>query len=193
MASTNRSILYRVHRWRFVVLAPLAAVVTAIPIFMIYAVTSGDVDGGSSALLVVPLIGLAGYLDFVFAVKLIWPPEIEISLDGIRWLNRAMPGSGRYAWNELDGPSEVRAGHGVSLLQMIVVATGRKLRYPPSHFGVTYDEMAAVIEAAQEGRLLDLQQWRRDHPGHPLLDWLLNWGLALALAAGFIAYEVFRR
>lgn len=145
------------------------------------ALTEGGVR---NALLIPPMLGVIGYLDFVVAVKLIWPPEIEVSLGGLRWVNHTMRGSGNYTWAELDGPSQVYAGHGVSLLQMTVMATGRTLKYPPSHFGATYAEMAAVIEAAQAGRLLDPQQWRRDHPPHPFRDWALDWGLPILGAIG---------
>ena len=180
----NGSILYRAHRLRFFIIAALLAV----PFTVLIAWTAYDgiflgdrnVRG---AWLAIPLGGLYLWFDYIIVVKLIWPPELQISLNGIRWANYAMlqwPAS--YAWQDIDGPEQTSGVHGVPLLQLVVKATARKLRLPPSHFGTTYDEMAAVISAARSGKLISPDEWRSEHPQHRFRDWLLDWGLPISLA-----------
>jgi hypothetical protein len=115
--------------------------------------------------------------------KLIWPPELEVSLKGIHWSNYAMlQWPATYDWQDIEGPEQTSGAQGVPLLQIVVKATGRKLRLPPSHFGASYDEMAAVISAARGGNLISPDQWRSEHPRHAIRHWLLDWGLPLGLA-----------
>jgi hypothetical protein len=184
----NGSILYRAHRLRFIIVALLLVPFTFLIAWPAYdGVFLGDSEV-RGAWLTIPLSGLYLWFDYMLVAKLIWPPEIEVSLNGIRWSNYAMlqwPTS--YAWQDIDGPEQTWGAHGVSLLQMVVKATGKKLRLPPSHFGATYDEMAAVISAARAGKLISPEQWRTEHPQHPLKHWLLDWGLPVSLAIVVVA------
>lgn len=173
-------ILYRANRLRFAVATALIAPVAIL--FLVLAFSDFASGDGDQGLLMAGLDLFFLWLGYIFVANSIWPPELEISFRGVRLFKRGLFVSGSYAWEDLDGPVEVRGGYGVPLLQMIVRATGKKLRVPPSHFGATYEEMAAVIEGAQEGRLIDRARWRAEHPPHPLRDWLLDWGLPILLA-----------
>jgi hypothetical protein len=181
--ATNGSIVYRAHRLRFVIGVLLLVPLTALFAWLAY----DDAFVGDSvvrdAWLTIPLVGLYLWLDCMLVVKLIWPPEIEISLNGIRWANYALlqwPKS--YGWQDIDGPEETSSPHGIPLLQIVVKASRRKLRLPPSHFGATYDEMAAVISGARAGKLISPDEWRSGRPQHRFRHWLLDYGLPIALA-----------
>lgn len=181
--TVNGSILYRANRLRFVIVALFIVPFTALIGWLAYdGILLGDPDvrGAWLTLLLGPLYI---WFDYMLAAKLIWPPQLEISTTGIRWSNRAMlqwPAS--YGWGDIDGPEQTSGVHGVPLLQFTIKATGRKLKLPPSHFGSTYDEMAAVISAAKGGKLISPEQWRSEHPPHAFRHWLLEWGLPLSLA-----------
>lgn len=88
-----------------------------------------------------------------------------------------------YGWQDIEGPEQTSGAGGVPLLQLVVKATGRKLRLPPSHFGATYPEMESVISAAQAGRLISPQEWRSEHPQHRFRRWLSDWTVPLSLRA----------
>jgi hypothetical protein len=178
----NGFVLYRAHRLRYALGALLLFPLTILIVWLAYdGVFLGDSEV-RGAWLTIPLSGLYFWLDYTLVVKLIWPPELEVSLSGISWSNYAMfQWPATYQWREIDAPEQTWGTHGVSLLQMVVKATGRKLRLAPSHFGATYDEMAAVISAARAGTLISPEQWRTEHPQHPLKHWLLEWGLPVLL------------
>ena len=188
------SILYRAHRLRFVLFAPIAIAFTVGMFALGYdGLIRGDHEV-RGAWLCFPLCALFLWFDWIIFAKLIWPPEMEVSLTGIRWSNRSMlePDT-RYDWQNIEGPEQGFGSKGVSLLEIVVKTTGRRLRLPPSHFGATYDEMAAVITAAKNGHMISPQQWRHEHPQHPLKDWLINWGLPIAGGVLIAALVVSRR
>jgi hypothetical protein len=159
-----------------------------IPITILLVMMAGyrPPDGEAANPLIELMIGgLYLWFDYMIIAKLIWPPEVEISLSGIRFSNRAMFASGSYDWSELDGPVPGNGGsfqYRVPLL--IMTAPDRTYRIPPSHFDATYAEMAAVIEAARDGRLIGPARWRSENPQHRVRHWLLDWGLPIALAVG---------
>lgn len=175
-------IIYRAHRLRFIVAALILGPATALMLWLAYyGIVHRDIDvrGVLIAILVGPIYV---WLDWGIFAKLIRPPEMDISLKGVRWSNYAMlERPTDYLWKELEGPEPATGGYGVPLLQFVVTSTGRKLRLPPGHFGATYDEMAAVISAARGGRLISPEQWRSQHPQHPFRHWLIDWGLPLLL------------
>jgi len=120
------------------------------------------------------------WFDYIVIAKIVSPPEFALSYEGIRWANPALLQWNRsYGWSEIKGPEKVAGRNGVPLLEIIVTATGRKLRLPPSHFGSTYDEMAAAMAAARNGSSFSPDQWRSEHPQHPFKHWLQEWGLPL--------------
>lgn len=134
------------------------------------------------AWLMIPTTGFYVWLDYVLVTKLLWPPELAVTLSGIRWSNYAMlQWPATYAWQEIDGPEQSSGSGGVPLLQFVVKASGRKLKLPPSHFGSTYDEMAAVVSGARNGKLMSSDEYRAEHPPHRLRHWLLDTGLPIAL------------
>jgi hypothetical protein len=183
MEISNDAIIYRAHRLRFVIAALLIVPLTFLVAWLAYdGIFPGDTDV-PGAWFAIPLVGLYLWFDYMLIAKLIWPPELQISLTGIRWSNYAMfqlPAT--YGWQDIEGPEQTSGAQGVPLLQIAVKATGRKLRLPPSHFGSTYDEMAAAISAARGGKLFSPEQWRSEHPAHSFQHWLLEWGLPLSLA-----------
>ncbi|HET8535215.1 MAG TPA: hypothetical protein VFL74_06665 [Sphingomicrobium sp.] len=179
----NPVILYRANRLRF-----LIGVLILLPCTFGIAALGYDglVLGDSEvrgAWLAIPLGAFFIWFDYMVAAKLIRPPELEISLKGIRWENCALlQWDTNYGWQDIDGPEHASSGYGVPLLQIVVKASGRKLSLAPSHFGATYSEMAEIILAARSGKLLSPEEWRSEHPQHPFRRWLLNWGLPLSLA-----------
>jgi len=181
MAVATDTILYRAHRLRFALFAPISIAFTVGMFALGYdGLISGDPEV-RGAWLCLPLGALFLWFDWILFAKLLWPPEMEVSLTGIRWANRSMlePDTS-YGWQDIDGPEQSIGSKGVPLLELIVKTTGRWLRLPPSHFGATYEEMAAVIKAAKNGTLITPQQWRNEHPRHMLKDWVINWGLPIA-------------
>jgi hypothetical protein len=180
MGTTNGSIVYRAHRLRFTIAALFIIPMTVGIVALGYdGIVLGDpeVRGGWVLLALGPLYV---WFDFMLLAKLISPPEVDISLKGIRWANPAMlQWSTDYSWQEIEGPDDTAGIHGVPLLQIVVKATGRKMQLPPSHFGATYEEMAAVMSAARAGKLISTEQWRSQHPQHALKHWFVEWGLPI--------------
>jgi hypothetical protein len=178
----NGYILYRAKRLRFVITALVLVPFTVLMAWLAY---DGMVVGDSEvrgAWLTIPLAGLYLWFDYMVVAKLICPPELRVSLKGICWANYAMlqwPAS--YGWEDIDGPERTSGAQGVPLLQIVVHGTGRKLTLPPSHFGASYDEMAAVILAARAGKLISPDEWRAKHPQQRFRHWLLEWGIPLSL------------
>jgi hypothetical protein len=179
----NGSILYRANRLRFILVALFLIPFTALIALWAYdgfVLRDPEVH---DPWLTLPLGALYIWFDYMLVAKLVWPPELEVSLKGIRWSNCAMlQWPANFGWQDIEGPEQTSGAQGVPLLQFIVKATGRKLKLPPSHFGATYDEMLAVISAAKRGTLVSPEQWRSDHPPHTFRHWLLEWGLPLLLA-----------
>ena len=180
MVSANGSIDYCAHRLRFILAAVFLVPLTlGIGALAYDGVALGDTEVRSAWILVV-LAPIYLWFDFIIVAKLISPPRLSISLSGIRWANPALlEWNTDYDWQDINGPEQTSGGGGVPLLQVVVKATGRKLKLPPSHFGATYDEMAAVISAARSGKLIAPEQWRSEHPQHPLKHWLVEWGLPI--------------
>jgi hypothetical protein len=183
MEVSNGVIIYRAHRLRFIIAAILLVPFSVFIAWLGYdGIFLGDSDV-REAWLAIPLGGLYLWFDYMLIAKLIWPPELQVSLNGIRWSNYAMfQWPAAYGWQDIDGPEETNGAQGVPLLQLVLKATRRKLRLPPSHFGATYEEMAAVISAARAGKVISPDQWRSEHPPHRLRHWLLDWGLPVGLA-----------
>lgn len=181
----NGSIVYRAHRLRFIIVSLFVFPFTALIAVWAYdgfVLRDPDVGDAWLTLLLGPLYV---WFDYIVVAKLIWPPELEVSLMGIRWSNYAMlQWPAEYGWQDIDGPEQTSGAHGVPLLQFIVKTTGRSLKLAPSHFGATYNEMAAVISAARGGKLLSPEQWRSEHPPHAFRHWLQEWGLPLLFGVG---------
>lgn len=185
--SINGSIRYRAHRLRFVITALVLIPLTMVIAWLAYDYIFLGAHNVRGEWLAIPLGGLYLWFDYMLLAKIIQPPELQISLEGIRWSNYAMlQWPVIYDWQEIDGPEPTSGNYDVPLLQLTVRATGRKLKMPPSHFGATYDEMAAVLSAARAGKLISPDEWRTDHPLKRFRQWFLNWGfpilLGLALA-----------
>ena len=170
MGSAAPTIVYRAETSRFIVFSPLCVLFTALLVVLVYS-NLIDRDWVQAALTVGGL-GLFVFLDYVLLTKALWPPEVKISVDGFSYVNRGLRIGGWYGWNDLDGPAQTAGGGGVPLVQMTIRSSGKKLKFPPSHFGVSYDEMAAAITEAQEGRIIDIAQWRGSHPNFRLPGWL---------------------
>src|SRR5207248_11780626 len=124
MITTNGSIVYRAHRLRFIITALFIIPMTlGIAALGYDGVVLGDPEV-RGAWLLLALGPLYLWFDFILVAKLISPPELEISLNGIRWANSAMlQWSTNYSWQEIDGPEETAGAHGVPLLQIVVKAT----------------------------------------------------------------------
>jgi hypothetical protein len=191
----NGSIVYRANRLRFILVALFLIPFTALIAVWAYDGFILRDPRVLDAWLTFPLGALYIWFDYMLMAKIVSPPELKVSQTGIRWSNYAMlQWPANNGWQDIEGPEQTSGAHGVPLLQFIVKATGRKLKLPPSHFGATYDEMAAVISAAKNGALVSPEQWRSEHPPHALRHWLLEWGfpLSLAIVVG-IALGLFKR
>jgi hypothetical protein len=175
-------LLYRAGRLRFVIGALLLVPFTVLIAWLAYDGILVDDTEVTGAWLTIPVLGLYIWFDYMLFAKLVWPPELEVSAQGIRWANYAIfqwPAS--YGWQDIDGPELTSGANGVPLLQIVVKKTGRKLKLQPSHFGATYDEMEAAISAARAGKLISPDAWRSEHPQHRFRHWLLDWGLPISL------------
>ncbi len=153
------TVVYRAERARFIIGAAFLLIPTALAAALLYW-DFADREMGQLFLAVL-LFGLCGWMDFIVIMKSLWPPEVRIGTHSFAYTNRGLLVRGTsFAWNELDGPMQVAGSGGVPLVQMVVKATNKKLRFPPSHFGATYEEMAAVITSAQKGQIVDPTTWR---------------------------------
>lgn len=179
-------IRYQASRPRFVIGTALLVPVTGLVLAGAYdELLAGSVG---SFLFWLALGGLYLFLSYVFITKLIWPPQVEISPTGFRYTNRGLRSGRDYRWEEVEGPTETRGAYGVPLVEMAVKSSGQKLRFPPSHFGASYGEMAAVINDARAGGSTTPEEWREEHPRNRLKEWMLDWGIPIFLggAAGIV-------
>lgn len=181
MVDQHQTISYKARRLRFGIGATLLIPMTAV---MLWLADSAFKRSAGQALLWSALVCLYVFLSYVVITKLVWPPEVEISVTGFRYTNRGLRIGGTYRWDELDGPIQIPGVYGVPLVQMIVKSSGRKLRFPPSHFDATYGEMAAVIDNARAGHLVNPEGWREEHPRNRLREWTVQWGLPIAGGIG---------
>src|SRR5689334_10845623 len=118
MEVSNGVIVYRAHRLRFIIAALLIVPFTFLIAWLAYdGIFLGDtvVRGAWFA---IPLFGLYLWFDYMLIAKLIWPPELQISLTGIRWSNYAMlQWPAAYGWQDIEGPEQASGAQGVPLLQ----------------------------------------------------------------------------
>jgi hypothetical protein len=176
-------ITYRADRARFVIMTVFLLVFSALPIAMLVVdITEKEF---SNLVIALMLCGLFGWMDFAVIMKALYPPVVKISVDGFSCSNRALLQSGTtYRWTEIEGPTQTFGSGGVPLVQMVVNDTGKELRFPPSHFGATYDEMAAVISGARDGRIIDPLDYRQSHRKFVVPGWLVALVPFAAIAAG---------
>jgi len=174
MDAAQEVIVYRAHRigsasWTlfFVALTLLGAAVA-------YAgIIAGDQDA-RHAWLVAPVAALCAFLAYRFGTNLIWPPELEISREGLRWAHFDTPDAS-FGWEDIDGPRLKKVGRAAQFVCFVVKATGRELDLALNDIGgATYDEIAAIISAARGGRIISPEEWRVHNPRHRIRDWLLN-------------------
>jgi len=63
----------------------------------------------------------------------------------------------------------------------VVKSSGRQVDLPLTDIGgATYDEVAAVVSSARDGKIMLPEQWRAQNTRHRLRAWLLAWGLPIA-------------
>jgi hypothetical protein len=179
------TVVYRAERARFIIGTAFLLIPTGVAIALLYW-DFADRDTGQLFLAVL-LLGLCSWMDIIVIMKALWPPEVRIGVHSFAYTNRGLLIRGTsHAWDELDGPTQVSGSGGVPLVQMIVKATNKKLRFPPSHFGANYDEMAAVITAAQKGQLVDPMTWRASHPRISIPGWVAPLLLLVGLVGGLL-------
>lgn len=127
------------------------------------------------------LEGVLIWLCYGLVVKLLWPPDLKISIEQFQY---TLSGKSHvYPWGALVGPVETSGAYGVPLLQMTVESSGRKFLIPPSHFNSTYAEMAGIIADAQRGCLTTPEAWRAQHPRTGIPEWAIRLLIALGGAA----------
>lgn len=179
------TVVYRAERARFIISTAFLLIPTGIAAALLYwDFADRDMVQLLPALL---LFGLCGWMDFIVIMKSLWPPEVRIGTHSFAYTNRGLLVRGTsHAWNELEGPTQAAGSGGVPLVQMVVKATNKKLRFPPSHFGATYEEMAAVITAAQNGQTIDPAIWRVSHPRVSIPGWVAPLLLLLGLVGGLL-------
>lgn len=186
MDAAQDVIVYRAHRLGSALWTLLFVALTSLCVAVVYAgIVLGEKDA-RNAWLGVPVAALLGFLAYRFAINVIWPPQLEISRDGLRWAHFDTPDAS-YGWEAIDGPQLQKIGRSALFVRFVVKATGRELDLALNDIGgATYDEIAAVISSARVGKIISPEKWRIQNPGHSLRDWLLNYGLPVA-GALFIA------
>lgn len=156
MSAPQNVVVYRARRlgiivWAFV-FVPLTVLCVA---FAFAGIVIGDTDV-RFAWLMVPLSALLGLLSYKFVKNLIWPPRLEISREGLSWVNFDAADAS-YGWEEIEGPQlkTIRLRNDIFFVTFIVKSTGCEVDLLLNDIGgATYDEVAAVISSARRGAII---------------------------------------
>jgi hypothetical protein len=145
------AIRFRVGRTRFALFLPIGLLLCGFGAFLVY---NGQIGG------LVPL-ALFLFLTAWAVAGLVWPPELDVSLTGLRY---SKWGKGRsFKWVDLDGPNPGPTFASGATLTLTVKSTGEKLSLGPSLFDCTYAELADIMNDAKAGRLTTSGTWRKAH------------------------------
>lgn len=182
MGAEQDAVVYRAQRIGIILWVLVFVPLTVLCVALAFAgIVAGDKDV-RFAWLMVPLAALFGLLSYGFVKNLIWLPRLEISREGLSWVNFDTSDAS-YSWEQIDGPQlkKVRLRNDIFFVCFIVKATGRELDLALNDIGgATYDEIAAVISSARKGTIISPEEWRVQNPQHRLRDGLVKWGLIIA-------------
>jgi hypothetical protein len=116
----------------------------------------------------------AGCATFLSASASLYPQYIEITTHGITEKNKNILLT--YSWTELGNPRIVVKNRG----NHYIVFDNTKIQLLPEEFCCRESELLGIINTARSGQLIDLSQWRKEHP---LERWIqIFMGLAVFLA-----------
>ena len=146
-----QSVRWRVGPARFLLFLPIGLLLSGFCIFLLM---------DEQPLALVPL-GVFLLLTAWAVAGLIWPPELDISVAGLRYTKWGKPRS--FCWNEIEGPTRGPTFGSGTTLKLVIKATGQNLSLAPSLFDCTYEEVADIINDARAGRLTTSAMWRRGH------------------------------
>lgn len=153
MSAPQNVVVYQTRRLGILVWVLVFVALTVLCVAGAFAgIVIGDKDV-RFAWLMVPLSVLFGLLSYKFIKNLVWLPTLEISREGLAWVNFDTADAS-YGWEEIDGPQlkKVQLRNEISFLTFIVKSTGREVDLPLIDMGgVTYDEVQAVISSARRG------------------------------------------
>ena len=132
---------WRVGRARFALFLPIGLLFCALSGFLL-------ADGQLIAILILPI----PLLLLAWAIAcLVWPPELHVSLSGLRYSKWGKVRS--FTWSELDGPHPGPTFAGGTTLAFNVRSTGEQLSIAPSLFDCRYAELADIMNDAKAGRV----------------------------------------
>ena len=141
----------RVGRTRFALFLPIGLLLCAFAVFLL-------VDRQLIALVPLALfLLLTGWA----VAGLIWPPELTVSVTGLRYSKWGKVRS--FKWSDLDGPNPGPSFASGTTMTFTVKSTGEQLSLGPSLFDCTYAELADIMNDARAGRLTTSGMWRRTH------------------------------
>jgi hypothetical protein len=153
MSAPQNVVTHRARRLSILVWVLVFLPLTMLSVALAFAGTViGDTDV-RFAWFGVPLSALLGLLSYKFMKNLIWLPTLEISREGLSWVNFDTA-DGRYGWEEIEGPrlKKVQLRNEISFLAFTVKSTGREVELPLIDMGgATYDEVEADISSARRG------------------------------------------
>jgi hypothetical protein len=153
MGGPQNVVVYQARRLGIILWAVVFLSLTVLCVVLAFAgIVAGDEDV-RFAWLMVPLAPLLGWLAYKFVKNLIWPPKLEISREGVSWVNFDTADAS-YRWEEIDGPQlkKIVLRNEISFVTFIVKSTGREVDLLLNDIGgATYDEVAAVISSARQG------------------------------------------
>jgi hypothetical protein len=148
---TQDAVRWRVGRTRFALFLPIGLLLCAFAVFLLV---------NRQLIALVPL-ALFLLLTAWSVAGLIWPPELAVSVTGLRYSKWGKARS--FKWSDLDGPSPGPTFASGKTLMLTVKSTGEQVSLGPSLFDCTYAELADIMNDAKAGRLTTSGMWRRSH------------------------------
>ena len=116
----------------------------------------------------------SGVATFLSASKSLYMQYIEITTQGIA--EKYQYKLFIYNWSELGDPRIITKNRG----NRYIVFDDTRVQLLPEEFSCRESELLGIINAARAGQLIDLPQWRKEHP---LQRWMqIFMGLAVFLA-----------
>lgn len=116
----------------------------------------------------------AGCATLLSASKSLYPQYIEITTQGISINYRKMTCA--YSWSAIGAPRVVVKNRG----NHYIIFDDTNIQLQAEEFRCREAELLGIIKAARVGQLIDLPQWRKEHP---LQRWIqIFMGLAVFLA-----------
>jgi hypothetical protein len=145
------AVRWRVGPTRFALFLPIGLLLCAFAVFLLV----------NHQLIALGILAFFLLLTAWAVAGLIWPPELAVSVTGLRYSKWGKVRS--FNWSDLDGPHPGPTFASGTTLTFTVKSTGEQLSLGPSLFDCTYAELADIMNDAKAGRLTTSGLWRRTH------------------------------